>query len=167
MTASGLVVRVPGYRSRGFGSDFRHYHIFNVVDLSLVSSGGPFCWPRNTLFRKKLVLTSPTSGGSSVGIGRSRTDATSLLLFDEKQYCGPQNVSFPVHNSCWSGEVHLTPHPKPQISVTNLVAFQATLISSSRWRHQIPPYRRYPPTRQHGVTQKTAVWTVVLLYCGP
>jgi hypothetical protein len=31
--------------------------------------------PRDTLYQLKLVLTSPTSGGRSVGIGRLRTKA--------------------------------------------------------------------------------------------
>jgi hypothetical protein len=33
-------------------------------------------WPRDTLYSQKLVLISPTSGGRSVGIVRSRTKAT-------------------------------------------------------------------------------------------
>jgi hypothetical protein len=33
----------------------------------------PLCWQRNTLHRLKLALTSPTSGGRSVGIVRSLT----------------------------------------------------------------------------------------------
>jgi hypothetical protein len=36
--------------------------------------------PRDTFHPKKLALTSPTSGGRSVGIVRSRTKATGLLL---------------------------------------------------------------------------------------
>jgi hypothetical protein len=36
----------------------------------------PLYWPRNTLYPQKLALTSPTSGGRSVGIVRSRTKAT-------------------------------------------------------------------------------------------
>jgi hypothetical protein len=36
--------------------------------------------PRNTLYPQKLVLTSLTSGGRSVGIVRSRTKATELLF---------------------------------------------------------------------------------------
>jgi hypothetical protein len=32
-------------------------------------------WPRDTLYLQKLVLTSPTSGGRSVGIVRSRIQA--------------------------------------------------------------------------------------------
>jgi hypothetical protein len=33
-------------------------------------------WPRGSLYAQKLALTSPTSGGRSVGIVRSRTHAT-------------------------------------------------------------------------------------------
>jgi hypothetical protein len=40
----------------------------------------PLCRPRDILYPKKLALTSPTSGGRSVGIVRSRTKATELLL---------------------------------------------------------------------------------------
>jgi hypothetical protein len=40
-------------------------------------------WPRGTFYPQKLELTSPTSGGRSVGKVRSRTQATefSLVLF--------------------------------------------------------------------------------------
>jgi hypothetical protein len=97
----GLVVKVSGYRSRdpGFGS--RRYKIFwevvglKRVPLSLVNiteeilewknSGtesrqsrltDPLSWPRDTLYPQKLILTSPTSGGLSVGIVRLRTKTT-------------------------------------------------------------------------------------------
>jgi hypothetical protein len=33
----------------------------------------PSHWPRGTLYPQKLAITSPTSGGRSVGIVRSRT----------------------------------------------------------------------------------------------
>jgi hypothetical protein len=36
----------------------------------------PASWPRGTLYPQKLALTSLTSGGRSVGIVRSRTQAT-------------------------------------------------------------------------------------------
>jgi hypothetical protein len=82
------------------GFDYRHYHIFREVvglergPLSFVStieelferksSGSvlesreygrrdPLCWPRGTLYLQKLSLTSPTTGGRSVGIVSSRT----------------------------------------------------------------------------------------------
>jgi hypothetical protein len=38
--------------------------------------GNPLRWPRNTLYPQKLALTSPTSGGRSVGTVRSRTKTT-------------------------------------------------------------------------------------------
>jgi hypothetical protein len=95
----GLVVRVPGYRSRSSGFVSRRYQIFWEVaglergPLSLVriieellewkSSGSgqenrkrpgdPLRWPRNTLYPQKLALTLPTKGGRSVGIVRLRT----------------------------------------------------------------------------------------------
>jgi hypothetical protein len=39
-------------------------------------SRDPSRWPRGTLYQQKLELTSPTSGGRSAGIVRSRTQAT-------------------------------------------------------------------------------------------
>jgi hypothetical protein len=36
--------------------------------------------PRDTIYPQKLALTSPTSGGRSLGIVRSRTKTTELLL---------------------------------------------------------------------------------------
>jgi hypothetical protein len=37
-------------------------------------------WPRGNLYPQKLSLTSPTSGGRSVGIVRSRTQTTEFLV---------------------------------------------------------------------------------------
>jgi hypothetical protein len=42
--------------------------------------GDPLCWPRDTLYPQKLALTSPTSGGRSVGIVRLRTKGQGVLL---------------------------------------------------------------------------------------
>jgi hypothetical protein len=97
----GLVVRVPGYISRGPGSISLRYQIsWEVMSLkrgplSLVStteeqlerkSSGfglesreygrrdPSFWPQ------KLVPTSSTSGGNLVAIGLFRTQATELFL---------------------------------------------------------------------------------------
>jgi hypothetical protein len=105
------VVRVPFYRSRGSEFDSWHYQIFweaLVLErgpLSLVStikellgrksSGSglenrdygrrdPLCWPRNTFYWQKLALTSPTSGGRSVGIIRSRTKGQEVCSIMKK-----------------------------------------------------------------------------------
>jgi hypothetical protein len=37
--------------------------------------------PRGTLYQQKLAITSPTSGGRSVGIVRSRTQTMEFVLF--------------------------------------------------------------------------------------
>jgi hypothetical protein len=94
---SGLVVRVPGYRSRDSRFDTRHHQIFWVVGLE----GGPFSrmriteevlewtssgsgdllrWPHNTLYPQKLVLTSPKGSGRSVGIVCLQTQAMEFSL---------------------------------------------------------------------------------------
>jgi hypothetical protein len=39
----------------------------------------PSRWPRGKLYPQKLALTSPISGGNSVGIVRSRTQATEFM----------------------------------------------------------------------------------------
>jgi hypothetical protein len=102
----GLVFRVPGYRFRGPGFDSRRYQIFWEVaslelgPLSLMSTieelrgrnssnsglenreygrGDQLRWPRDTLYRQKLALTSPTSGSHSVGIVRLRTNGTEIF----------------------------------------------------------------------------------------
>jgi hypothetical protein len=104
----GLVVRVPGYRSRNPGFHSRRYQIFWEVvglergPLGLVSTieqllgrnssgsglenrkygrGDPLRWPRDTLYPQKLKITSPTSGGRSIGIVRLRANTTEFLLF--------------------------------------------------------------------------------------
>jgi hypothetical protein len=101
------MVKVPDYRFRGLGFDSAHYQIFWEIvvlergPLGLVSTieellgtdssgsglksreygrGDPLRWPRDTLY-PQLVLTSPTSGCRSVGIVRSRTQATEFVLF--------------------------------------------------------------------------------------
>jgi hypothetical protein len=98
----GVTVRVPGYRSRGPRFDYRRYQIFWKVvglergPLSLMStieellgrkSGGfsldnreydrvgPSALTTRHIYPQKLVLTSPTSGGCSVGIARTWTNA--------------------------------------------------------------------------------------------
>jgi hypothetical protein len=40
----------------------------------------PLRWPRDTLYPQKLARTSPTSGGGSVAIVRSRTTATEFQI---------------------------------------------------------------------------------------
>jgi hypothetical protein len=89
------------------GFDFRRYQIFwevvglergpishetiieELLERKSISFGlesleygrwDSFRWPRETLYQQKLALTSPTNGRCLVGIVRSRTKATELLL---------------------------------------------------------------------------------------
>jgi hypothetical protein len=52
------------------------YNYFSGVESPEYGRWDPSSWPRGTLYPQKLALTSPTSGGRSVGIVRSRTQAT-------------------------------------------------------------------------------------------
>jgi hypothetical protein len=106
----GIVIRVAAYRSRGPVFDFRRYHIFwKVVSLergplglmriieelfqgngsSGLENRDPLRWPRDTLYPQKLALTSPTSGGRSVGIVRFRTKTTEFFLPQIESSSGP------------------------------------------------------------------------------
>jgi hypothetical protein len=58
-----------GRKSSGSGLEIREY-----------GRRDPSGWPRDTPYPPKLALTSPTSGGRSVGIVRSWTQATEFSL---------------------------------------------------------------------------------------
>jgi hypothetical protein len=103
----GLVIRVPGYKSRGPGFDSRRCQIFWEVvglerdPLSLVriieellerkvaapvykteinGRGDSLRWPLDTLYALKLAPSSTTSSGLSVGIVRWRTISPEFIL---------------------------------------------------------------------------------------
>jgi hypothetical protein len=50
-----------------------------VYKTEINDRGNSLRWPRNTLYPQRLVLTSPTSGGRSVGIVRLWTMATEFI----------------------------------------------------------------------------------------
>jgi hypothetical protein len=100
----GLVVRVLGYRSGGPGSipgttrkkksgtGSTQLHEYNWGATWQKSSGfclenreygrrDPSCWPRGTLYPQKLAVTSPTSGGRSVGIVHLRTQTMEFFMY--------------------------------------------------------------------------------------
>jgi hypothetical protein len=102
VTLCDLVVRVPDCRSRGPGWIPGATKGLERGSLSLVITieellgrnssgsglenreyghGDPLRWPRDTLYRLKLALTSPTSCGRSVGIVRLRTKAKEFFYF--------------------------------------------------------------------------------------
>jgi hypothetical protein len=104
----GLVVTVPGYRSRGPGSIAGSHIFLDVVDLEGIHSaswvqlrsylkekssgsglkkrdqgrrGSVALTTRQPSMHQKLALTSPTNGGRSVSIVRSLSQATEFVLF--------------------------------------------------------------------------------------
>jgi hypothetical protein len=69
--------------------DYPQFTILELLERKSNGSGienreygrrDPSRWPRGTLYPQKLALTSPKSGGRSVGIVRSRTKATVFSL---------------------------------------------------------------------------------------
>jgi hypothetical protein len=65
-----IIEELLGRKSSGSGLESREY-----------GSRDPSRWPRGIFYPRKVALTSPTSGGLSVGIVRSRTRATEFVLF--------------------------------------------------------------------------------------
>jgi hypothetical protein len=62
--------KLLGRKRSGFGLEKRDY-----------GRRDPSRWPRDILYPQTLALTSPTSGGRSVDIVLSRTQATELVCF--------------------------------------------------------------------------------------
>jgi hypothetical protein len=122
------VVRVPGYRSRGQGlipgntiffprssgsgmGSTRPLDYTSIEELFERKSNGsclesreqgrrdPSRWPRVNLYPQKLALTSPISGGGSVGIVRSLAQAIEFVLvlvmiqpLFHTQVCAPEDL---------------------------------------------------------------------------
>jgi hypothetical protein len=78
LSVVSTIEELLGRKSSGSGLEIREY-----------DRRDPSRWPRGTLYQPKLALTSPTSGGRSVGIVRSRTRATEFnLVCFYFSYCG-------------------------------------------------------------------------------
>jgi hypothetical protein len=67
--------KLLGRKSSGSGLDAREY-----------GHRDPSHWPRGTLYPQKLALTSPISGGLSIGIVRSQTQATEFSSVSDKYF---------------------------------------------------------------------------------
>jgi hypothetical protein len=81
-----------GRKSSGSGLEIREY---GRRDSSR--------WPRGTLYPQKLALTSPTSGGRSVSIVRSRTQATEFSLGRVQFRQGSQGLFVDFWFAEWHG----------------------------------------------------------------
>jgi hypothetical protein len=69
-----------GRKSSGSGLEIREY-----------GRRDPSRWPRSALYSQTLALTSPTSGGRSVGIVLSRAQAMEFSLFSTSFKPGSPN----------------------------------------------------------------------------
>jgi hypothetical protein len=69
-------------RSRGIwnGVHSASWEQLGSYKTEIIGRGNWLRWPRNTLYQQRLALTSPTSGGRSVGTVRLRTTATEFSL---------------------------------------------------------------------------------------
>jgi hypothetical protein len=94
-----ITEKLLGRNSRGWGLENREY-----------GRGDPLRWPRDTFYKQTLALTSPTSGGRSVGIVRLRAKATEI-------FC----LFFVAYVRC-RGKVLTEPLPSNDRRVTNTEA---------------------------------------------
>jgi hypothetical protein len=70
------------WKSRGSGQENRNN-----------GRGNRLRWPRDTLYPQKLALTSPTSGGRSIGIVRLRTEGHGAFYFIRHNFLYASGVS--------------------------------------------------------------------------
>jgi hypothetical protein len=125
-------------KSSGSGEENREY-----------GSRNPSHWPSGTFYLKILDLTSPTNGGHSVGIVRSRTQATELVLFvliplvhDTKikhhQYRSPtMETGSSTYLSLRSSKqtVHKYPHGKATVLHILVFSILASCFAYPRFEH--------------------------------
>jgi hypothetical protein len=70
-------MRVIRFSDRYYRHVFQNYMLIQTgLESREYGRRDPLRWPRGTLYPQKLALTSLTSGDFSVGIVRSRTQAT-------------------------------------------------------------------------------------------
>jgi hypothetical protein len=64
-----------------FRQKYYLYFRFGGLEMREYGRRDPSRWPHGTFYSQKLKLTSPTSGGHSVGIVRLRAQATEFSFF--------------------------------------------------------------------------------------
>jgi hypothetical protein len=124
-------------------------------------------WPRVFLCPQKLALTSPTSGGRSVGIGRSRTQATefSLVFFYSISFSGNSR-------RLWNAAVHYRDNRSSTLDsiqtvfcslhLNPLLALPTAFLSASVYGFLIAPMRARCtifPALVMALDQEYRIWT--------
>jgi hypothetical protein len=80
---NGKLYRTAWFEISTGSTQHREYNwgaTWKLLEIREYGRRNPSRWSRDTVHPQKLVLTSPTSVGRSVGIVRSRTKATELLV---------------------------------------------------------------------------------------
>jgi hypothetical protein len=72
------------------------FHVVPGLENRDYGRSDPSRWLHGTLYQQKLALTSPTRGGRSVGIVRSRTQATEFVCFCFTSFIPTQPTQHPV-----------------------------------------------------------------------
>jgi hypothetical protein len=85
LSLMSTIEELLGRKNSGFGLEHRDY-----------GRGSPVRWPRGTLYPQNLALTWPASGGCSVGIVRSRIQATELYII--LPFDAVQCITFAIKN---------------------------------------------------------------------
>jgi hypothetical protein len=96
----------------------------------------PLRWPRGTLYPLKLALTSPTRGGRSVGIVRSRTHATEFQFLSA------------IFTSVTECSISTLTNPKPVYSQSHTGQYSVYLISWKWTNIHEPPHVSLSVTEQ-------------------
>jgi hypothetical protein len=69
------------WHNRGISRNVLGMPVGTCLEIREYGRRDPSRWPRGTFYPQKLALTSSTSGGCSVGIVRSRTQATEVYAW--------------------------------------------------------------------------------------
>jgi hypothetical protein len=104
---ASLAIRVRfGSQMRTRYSDWG-FPWFSSVKTEINRRGISLRWPRNTLNQQRLAVTSPTSGGRSVGIVRLRTTVTEFSFFSFSIESKGYDLNFEyADNRYTQGHVH-------------------------------------------------------------
>jgi hypothetical protein len=100
------------------------------VETREYGRGDSLRWPRGTLYPQKLALTSLRSGGRSVGIVRSQTEATELVCVFIYFFAAPF-LSLPHWQKAFARFVGIGyPLNPPTVDLAALKSFLAAVIKA-------------------------------------
>jgi hypothetical protein len=120
------------------------YFIISGQEKLINGRGDPLRWPRDTLYPQKLALTSPTSGGRSVGIVRLRTKGHGVFILFYNLSC-PQSIIvlsliYPLHKPLRHTIRFLAPDLNTETSTSNHDEVFLPFLVQSPWIADPPEF---------------------------